>query len=268
MTEAPMQRAVPSHELPVPAATEHDAGQLRQLATVGTVPVPEYREVEVDGRSVLLTRLTSGEVIAFAGHCPHQGTSMRRATIFGGLVRCEQHKFVYDPQTGRNVMPTRDASPRALERLKPGYLPVYPVEERDGWVWVGTRANPPPRGDEPLPEVPASGARPVPGASDPGAPEERIEHPPEDVDVAAGQELELDLPTRYRPNHLWRVEVDADAVEVLGQRMDEEDDGLHYRVSVVARIPGTVTVHCVYGKPWGSAVRETRTFVLHVAPDA
>lgn len=264
MTEVPMQQAVPSDELPVPAASTHDVGQVRQLATVGTIAVPEYREVEVDGRTVLLTRLTTGEVIAFDSFCPHQGTSMRRATIFGGLVRCEQHKFVYDPQTGRNVMPTRDATPKAIERLKPGYLRTYAVEERDGWIWIGVRANPPPTGEEPLPEVPTSGARPVPCAP-PGSmtPEGPLEHPAEHVDAALDQEFELDLQTTYRPNHLWRLDVDG-GLEIMGQRLEQEPDGAHYRVHLVARTVGTHTLRCAYCKPWDSDVWEIRTFVVRV----
>lgn len=262
MVDVPMQRALPSDELPMPTATAHDAGQVRQQATVGTIAVPEYREVEVDGRTVLLTRLTSGEIIAFDGYCPHQGTSLRRATIFGGLVRCEQHKFVYDPQTGRNVLPTRDATPKALDRLQPGYLPTYAVEEREGWVWVGARPNPPPTGDEPLPEAPISGARPV---APPAAEERPGARPPETVDVAVGETFDLDLPTQYRPNHLWRVAVEGEAVEVRGQTMDQDADGTRYVVAGLARAAGTATVHCDYAKPWDTDVWESRTFIVRVS---
>lgn len=261
MADVTLRPVLRSDQLPPPATTRDSPARLREQATAGTVALPEIREVDLDGESVLLTRLTSGEVVAFGPYCPHQGTQLRHATIDGGNIRCEQHKYVYDPHTGRNILPSRDASPRAMERLKPGYLTTYAVEERDGWVWVATRPNPPPDETAPLP-VPASQLVAVPPADEP--PDTAPVRSDQPVDVAPGEEFELDLLTRPRPNHMWHVEVGGDAVEVTGQRFDEQPDGLHYWVRAVASATGTARVRCTYAKPWGSEARDTHTFTVHV----
>lgn len=251
-----------SDELPLPAETQGGPASLRAQATAGTIVRPEIREVELDGSHVLLTRLSSGEVVAFAAYCPHQGAPLRNATIDRGNIRCEQHKFVYEPHTGRNILPSRDASPRALERLKPGHLTTFPVEERDGWIRVAVRPNPPPDEGEPLPaSANPSTSHPRCEAEDDPPPA----RPQAPVEATVGQELELDLLTRHRPNHLWHVEVEGDAVRLQGQRLEERADGLHHWVRAVASTPGTARVRCTYAKPWGSEPSDAHTFTVHVS---
>lgn len=261
MAHGALRRVLRADELPPPTASAGGPARLREQATAGTIPLPEIREVDVDGQRVLLTRLASGDVIAFGAYCPHQGTDLRRATIFAGKVRCEQHKFVYDPHTGRNLLPSRDASAAALERLKPGFLPVFDVEERDGWVWVSPQPKPPPDERTPVPAdaVPAEVAGPAQAP-----PEELPERAPQTLEVGVGEGFELDLPTRILPNHLWAVEVDGDAVEVSGQRLDRQDGEPRYVLSAVASAAGTAILRCAYAKPWGSDVRDAYTFTVHV----
>lgn len=256
MVDVPLRRVLRSDELPMPASASAGSASLRERATAGTIVHPHFCEVDLDGDKVLLTRLVSGEVVAFAAYCPHQGAPLRNGNIDRGHIRCEQHKYLYDPRTGRNVLPSRDASPKALERLRPGYLTTYDVDERDGWVWIGERPKPPPRDDAP-PQLPAMQPQPAPPCDEP------LALPPQTVEVVAGQEFELDLPTRHRPSHVWRLDVSGESVEVLGQRLDERADGLHYVVRAMARSAGTAEIDCVYGKPWGSP-HDTRTFLVHV----
>lgn len=278
MPSVPMQRVLRSDELPLPADGKGN-GSLRGQATAGTIVRPVFREVEVGATTVLLTRLATGDVVAFAAHCPHQGVPLRQATIDRGFVRCEQHKYVYDPCSGRNVLPARDASPAALERLKPGYLPVYPVEERDGWVWVGTRPLPPPSDDEPLPAFPPAGTArtrsdPAKAAAAPGGPvagepadapaQPPLPAPPDTVEVRCGEEFEVDLPTRPQPGHLWHVEVQGTAVEVLDERFDQQSDWPRYWIRARACAPGSVRMHCVYAKPWGGGAGDTHIVTVHV----
>lgn len=254
-----MQRILRSDDLPQPAMGERGA-TLRDQATAGTVVLPDIREVEVGGWPVLVTRLASGEVIAFQTHCPHQGTPLRKATIYGGLVRCEQHKFVYDPATGRNVLPSRDASPQALHRLKPGFLRTWPVEERDGWIWISEEPNPPPTGDEPLPGVEVH--RPPSRPSRPPTSREPATAAPRRLTVTVGVEFELPLPTSPQPNHIWQVTAEPDVLEVLGQRYEDSPEGVTHLVRAVARQPGEIAVRCAYRKPWGSAARAEHRFTL------
>lgn len=265
MGDAPLRRVARSEELPAPAASASD-----ESAPGSPAPAvrPEVCEVDVDGQPVLVTRLASGEVVAFAAHCPHQGTPLRSAALLADdHIRCEQHRFVYDTRTGRNIMPTREASPEALMRLKPAYLPTYEVVERDGWVWLAAEPNPPPDDDSP-PPAPAPGlvggaGRPEPaGAEADGLVEDR-HRPAQTVEAVVGDELELDLPTQPRPAHLWQVEVDNGVVDVVGQHFEHGDDALHYRVRVVAQAAGTAKVRCTYARPWGRA-SDTRAFIVRV----
>ncbi|HEX2700712.1 MAG TPA: Rieske (2Fe-2S) protein, partial [Acidimicrobiales bacterium] len=122
---------------------------------------PSFVEVRVGRAGVLVTRLASGEVVAFSAECPHQSTPLEGATFWEGKLRCARHLYLYDVHTGENVLPARDASPDALRRLKPGYLPIHKVEERDGWVWVAERPEPPPpcfdpEAERPYPMEPSS----------------------------------------------------------------------------------------------------------------
>lgn len=131
-------RVVASDDLPAPQplSSQEDAADATELA-------PAIREVTVGDQRVLVTRLASGEPVAFARSCPHLGTPLRRATLCGDAIRCAQHHYVYDARTGQNLLPTRDVSPEELRRLRPGSLRTYPVIEQEGWVWVCEHPHPP-----------------------------------------------------------------------------------------------------------------------------
>lgn len=130
-------RVVASDDLPAPdpiSAQEEAAGSVEWD--------PAIREVTVGGQRLLVTRLPSGEAVAFARFCPHLGTPLHRATLCGEAIRCAQHRYTYDARTGQNVVPTQDVSPEELRRLRPGSLRTYPVIEQDGWVWVSEEPQP------------------------------------------------------------------------------------------------------------------------------
>lgn len=131
-------RVVASDELPAPepvCAEEDAAGRFEWD--------PAIREVTVGGQRVLVTRLPSGEAVAFARSCPHLGTPLHRATLCGEAIRCAQHRYAYDARTGQNVVPAENVSPEELRRLRPGSLQTYPVIEQEGWVWVSEEPQPP-----------------------------------------------------------------------------------------------------------------------------
>ena len=197
MTDDGLVRVLPSEECPL-----------------GTPQEPELRLVEVGGREVILVRLEDGTVTGVAGHCPHEGTDLGDASFFDGLLRCPRHLYLYDPRTGENVVPARDARPENLWKLRPGYLPTYRVEERDGWIWVAPEPRPPPPAYDPDRERrPApSGWRRAADAAEP-APEPPpaaagpVVHPTKTVRVRPGATFELRLPIPAKPGHVWRVEV-------------------------------------------------------------
>jgi nitrite reductase/ring-hydroxylating ferredoxin subunit/predicted secreted protein len=234
---------------------------------VGTPQEPELRQVAVGTTEVILVRLTDGEVVAFAGRCPHQDTDLMDASFFDGRLRCPHHLYLYDPRTGENVVPAHDAKPENLWKLKPGYLPTYRVEERDGWIWVAAQPCPPPPAYDPDRERRPIGARAAvdvdaPAAAAPSGP---VEHPVKTLRVPPGTTFELRLPAAPLPGHVWRVDLGdgPGPLELLEERFDPTDPPRH-RVTLAAPEEGVSTIRCAYGRPWDATPAETRTYVVHV----
>ena len=241
----------------------------------GTPQEPVLRRVRVGDSEVILCRLADGDVVAFATRCPHQGTDLMQASFFDDKLRCPHHLYLYDPRSGENVIPARDARPENLWKLKPGYLPTYRVEERDGWIWVSERACPPPDTYDPARERRPLGARrpeaadrtPEPPRAAPAAAplEGPVEHPPKTLRVRAGATFELRLPMPPRPGHVWRVEASAGLLAVVQERFDPADPPRH-RVTLAAKRDGVATVRCAFARPWDVEPAEVRTYVVRIEP--
>jgi nitrite reductase/ring-hydroxylating ferredoxin subunit len=98
-------------------------------------------KVTVDGKSVLLARLEDGTPAAASAVCPHQAADLSEGMVYFGAVDCPLHHYLYDLRTGENRYP-RNVYPTDLAAgVAP--LPLYPVKEEDGWIWVQSRAKPP-----------------------------------------------------------------------------------------------------------------------------
>src|SRR5262245_30646071 len=94
-------------------------------------------KVVVAGAPVLLARLADGTVAAASAVCPHRGEDLSAGGLYFGAIDCPLHHYTYDLRTGANVYP-RNVFPADLAAdLAP--LPLYPVKEEDGWIWVGAR---------------------------------------------------------------------------------------------------------------------------------
>lgn len=239
-------QALSSEELPPPREAP------------GGFSVPVIRKVNVAGHDLLLTRLNSGRAVAFATHCPHQGTPLDRAVLIGDQLRCAQHNYVYDPETGHNVRPSLQARSEALFRLKPGYLPTFAVREKEGWVWISDIPNPPPSGPPPRPMPPPSRYLPVPSEAE-TSPVQNVLEPKE---IQSGEIFELDLATKPQPGHLWRLESTSGIVALAAQVFDETL-GV-YRIRLVAQKAGTEKIKLVFGKPWGGQSSNAVTLEIRV----
>lgn len=226
---------------------------------------PHLRGAKVGRAEVLMVRLESGAVAAFAAHCPHQGTPLDGATLFDDSLRCPRHVFLYDLKTGENLVPARVNKPETLCKLKPGYLPIHRAEERDGWIWVSEVPEPPPAAYNPLLEQGPPAEAPPRGAPGAVPPPESAPTAPGPVQAVAGQEFEIVLPTTVRPGHFWSIVVPGAAATIVGQVFAPDDPPRHV-VRLLAQSPGDVTVTCAYGTPWGPAPAETQTVDIHIAP--
>lgn len=99
------------------------------------LPAGRLTKARVSGRAVLLARLEDGTPVAASTVCPHQAEDLSKGTVYMGAVDCPRHHYLYDLRTGENrypksVFPADKAA--ALDSL-----PLYPVKEEDGWIWVG-----------------------------------------------------------------------------------------------------------------------------------
>lgn len=77
-----------------------------------------------DGKPVALARV-DGEVYAVGGKCTHYGGPLGKGLCADGLLRCPWHHARFDVRTGEAV---------GAPALNP--VPVYPVRERDGRLFV------------------------------------------------------------------------------------------------------------------------------------
>jgi nitrite reductase/ring-hydroxylating ferredoxin subunit/predicted secreted protein len=253
---------------------------------------PNIRRVDVAGEPVLVARLSAGGVVAFAATCPHQDTSLDDATFWDGKLRCPRHLYLYDPGSGENLIPARDARPENLWKLKPGYLPVYPVEERDGWIWVTPTPKPPPAAYDPAQEErppTRSGIGPPPTRSPaPVAPTGPIqpargllapalaappaamastgaaEQPRQTLRVRDGSTFELRLETTPKPGFLWRVHLSGPLLAVVEERFDPADS--RHKIKLAARGQGETSLQCVYARPWDTVPAEVRTYAVEIDP--
>lgn len=223
---------------------------------IGTEDDPGIRNVRFAGSPILLARLNDGQVVAFAATCPHQATDLELAKLWDGNVRCARHNYLYDPHTGENLQPTRDHRPENLWKLKPGYLPTYPVVEQDGWIHVGP-CNPPPAAYDPALQV-------RPAEADQPADEEAESDMPlsESMTVPPHSTFELRLPMSPLPGYTWEIEVEGPLVLLDDGALAEDAPELRVHLSTGAS--GTGVVRCGYSAPWEAEPSEFRHYEVEI----
>lgn len=81
-----------------------------------------------------------GRIYALFGICPHKLNPLDGARLWENLLDCPWHHYQYDIRTGENHFP-RNVYPKDLpylgQQLKP--LETYPVELREGEIWVNVK---------------------------------------------------------------------------------------------------------------------------------
>jgi nitrite reductase/ring-hydroxylating ferredoxin subunit len=81
-----------------------------------------------DGREVLVLT-AAGILYAIQRKCPHEAAPLERGRVWDKMIRCGQHAFTFDLETGEGLN-------------CPGYkIERYAVEEKDGNIFLFIDAN-------------------------------------------------------------------------------------------------------------------------------
>jgi nitrite reductase/ring-hydroxylating ferredoxin subunit len=118
------------------SSADHATGWHKVLPSAA-LPPGRLSKVHVAGEGVLVARLDDGTLAAATVVCPHRGEDLSEGMLYLDAIDCPLHHYLYDLRTGENRYP-RNVFPADLAgRLAP--LPLYPVKEVDGWIWVRER---------------------------------------------------------------------------------------------------------------------------------
>lgn len=60
--------------------------------------------VNAGGKTAVLTRV-QGQLIAFSNVCPHAAADLSQGRLFDGQVKCPDHGYTFDLQSGRATWP-------------------------------------------------------------------------------------------------------------------------------------------------------------------
>ena len=101
-----------------------------RVADVGSLDDGRVRTVAVGTRTFVLTRVGDAYGV-LDNRCPHQGGPLGEGSIEKGWLRCPWHGYDYDPLTGTPPPGFSDAPA------------CFPVEVRDGGVYVAVPDDPP-----------------------------------------------------------------------------------------------------------------------------
>lgn len=88
------------------------------VATVGELASGAMKEADLGGRQVLLA-FVEGKYFAFARQCPHEEADLKTGALEGTKIRCPNHNYCFDLQTGQCVLPQGGPT-----------LTILPAEER------------------------------------------------------------------------------------------------------------------------------------------
>ena len=107
-----------------------DNGSVRwhRVLTASDLPEGRVTTVAAGHKSVALVHF-EGRFWALDNHCPHQGGPLGEGSIENGLLRCPWHGYDYCPLTGESPGFADEAT-------------TYPLEIRDGEVFVGVEPEP------------------------------------------------------------------------------------------------------------------------------
>ncbi len=100
-----------------------ESSHLVRAASVAEVEASGRLVVQVDGHAIVLFS-HQGRIYAVDNRCPHMGFPLHRGSLHQGILTCHWHHARFDLASGGTFDPWADD------------VRVFPVEVRDGEVWV------------------------------------------------------------------------------------------------------------------------------------
>jgi nitrite reductase/ring-hydroxylating ferredoxin subunit len=89
--------------------------------------------VQIDRHNVCLFAYDDNKIVAVDNRCPHMGFPLDRGTVQDGILTCHWHHARFDLASGGTFDPWADD------------VPTFPIEVRDGEVWVSVTPQRDPR---------------------------------------------------------------------------------------------------------------------------
>jgi nitrite reductase/ring-hydroxylating ferredoxin subunit len=88
-----------------------------------------YMVVRLPNGSEVLVLTAAGVLYAIQRKCPHEAAPLERGQVWNKMIRCGQHAFTFDLETGEGLN-------------CPGYsIERYAVREEDGKIFLRIDAN-------------------------------------------------------------------------------------------------------------------------------
>ncbi len=106
-----------------------DDGYFRAL-TLSDLEVGKGMGLQLYNRKIAIFRPEPDKVMACDDVCPHAGAPLSNGLLHGCALMCVWHGWTFDLETGESDV---------NENMP---LHLYPVQIRDGEVWVGVLVNP------------------------------------------------------------------------------------------------------------------------------
>jgi nitrite reductase/ring-hydroxylating ferredoxin subunit len=94
------------------------------VARAGELPAGALKEIDLGGRPVLLANV-EGKYFAFSRQCPHEEADLKTGTLAGNQIRCANHNYCFDLETGECLLPRGGPS-----------LTVLPAEQRGDEICI------------------------------------------------------------------------------------------------------------------------------------
>ncbi|MFI8849567.1 Rieske 2Fe-2S domain-containing protein [Streptomyces sp. NPDC053499] len=117
------------------------------MAISGDVTDKKPKGIRRLGEEIVLWRDLDGKVVCQGARCPHKGAWLGDGRMKGNAIECPYHGFLFNPEGKCTLTPAMGKNARIPGSLK---VPVYPVREKYGliWVWWGDD-----RPESELPEI-------------------------------------------------------------------------------------------------------------------